>query len=690
MKQIHPGVFFICACMMLLILCSRNQVNRHYPVNTPPLHQTAYVSLPLGAVKPRGWLEDQLRIMADGLTGHLDEFWPDLIHSAWKGGDGESWERGPYYLDGLVPLAYILADQRLIDKTKPWIESILDSGRPDGWFGPEQNEDRWPLAVALKVLAQYYEATDDARALKLIADYFEYLNTHPPDWPDKAWRGVRAMENAVTGYWLYRRTGRAGILDAVRSIRENSYDWPKALTDFPWDSDALRESRIPRVWDAEGLTAHVVNVAMAVKYPGIWYQQSDDAAHKNAVFRGITNLDHHHGQLAGRFSGDEHLSGMRPTQGTELCAVVEYMFSLENLFEIIGDNALADRLESLAYNALPGTMTPDGWTHQYDQQTNQVLVSDAPRDWSSNGNTSNVYGLMPNYPCCLANLHQGWPKFVKHMWMASHDNGLAAVAYGPCTVSARVGRGVEATILEETDYPFRDSISMTVTVSRPAAFPVYLRIPGWAENARVVCSGDTLYPQAGATAAIRRRWQTGDRIQLTFPMKVRTEERANGAVAVRRGPLFFALRIGKKFRKITLQGRAITSIDTLGSVDWEIRPTTPWNVALCIDPQDPGPDITVSLNPIRNLPFSDTGDMAYDRRLGRHQPWPHEAPVILKAQACRIPHWRLQNNSAGEVPSSPVNRYGNLYPVSLVPYGCARLRIAEFPWTEPQGGSRHE
>ena len=171
-----------------------------------------------------------------------------------------------------------------------------------------------------------------------------------------------------------------------------------------------------------------------------------------------------------------------PDRGTELCSVVEYMFSLEELYEIFGDNRLADRLEILTYNALPGTTTPDMWAHQYDQQSNQVLVSGVKRDWSTNGDYSNIYGLMPNFACCLANMHQGWPKFVESMWMATNDNGLALVTYGPSVVKARVGNGKEVTITEETNYPFNGSVKLTITSENAVRFPIDLRIPGWADS----------------------------------------------------------------------------------------------------------------------------------------------------------------------------------------------------------------
>ncbi|MCS7059594.1 MAG: hypothetical protein NZM14_00365 [Thermoflexales bacterium] len=68
----------------------------------------AFSPIPLGSIRPAGWLLNQLSIQADGLSGHLDEFWPDVAQSGWIGGEAEGWERGPYWLDGLVPLAYLL------------------------------------------------------------------------------------------------------------------------------------------------------------------------------------------------------------------------------------------------------------------------------------------------------------------------------------------------------------------------------------------------------------------------------------------------------------------------------------------------------------------------------------------------------------------------------------------------------
>ncbi|MEJ7619045.1 MAG: hypothetical protein WKF30_19175, partial [Pyrinomonadaceae bacterium] len=99
--------------------------------NRQPLQQNAFHLLPLTAIKPRGWLRRQLQIQAAGLSGHLDEIWPDVgSNSAWLGGTGEGWERGPYYADGLIPLAYLLDDPQLIAKSKKWVNWTLENQRP--------------------------------------------------------------------------------------------------------------------------------------------------------------------------------------------------------------------------------------------------------------------------------------------------------------------------------------------------------------------------------------------------------------------------------------------------------------------------------------------------------------------------------------------------------------------------------
>jgi hypothetical protein len=655
--------------------CGGKKENVNYKGNPAPLKQNAYIKLPLGTVKPLGWLKSQLEIQAAGLTGNLDDFWPDLVNSSWRGGNGEAWERGPYYLDGLVPLAYLLDDRMLIEKSEKWVKNIIASSSDTGWYGPAKNKDRWPLAVANKVLMQYYEATGDKSALNVLLKYFRYLHDAPPDWPDKDWRGVRAMENAVTGYWLYRQTGEPWILETIESIQKNCFDWTLYYEKFPWDSVALAENKIPtQTWT--GLTAHGVNNGMAIKYPGLWYQQSGDERYRKVVFAALNKYDINHGQATGRFSCDEHLSGKSPDRGTELCTVVEEMFSLEELYAIFGDKSLADRLEILTFNALPGTTTPDFWAHQYDQQSNQVLVTGQKRVWSSNGDYSNIYGLMPNFACCLANMHQGWPKFVESMWMATNDNGLALVTYGPSVVKAKVGNGTEVTVTEETDYPFYGSVRLTVRTDKSVRFPIDIRIPGWADSISIKYKNKKVTARGGESYRVFEKWKNEDQIIIEIPMVLRGEKRYNNAISILRGPLYFSLRIDKEYKSVAIN---YDNFRYKGSVDWEITPKSAWNYGLIIDRGKIMSGLHLEEKPVGKYPFSDKGDMVWSADSAKYIKVTQDAPLLLTARGIPIPEWTMKNNSADIPPLSPVKPVGDPESITLVPYGCAKLRITEFP-----------
>src|SRR5262245_45486494 len=137
----------------------------------PAFDAAVFQPLPLGKIKPASWLRDQLKIQAAGLSGHLDEFWPDIKDSAWIGGKSEGWERVPDWLDGMVPLAFLLDDPSLKGKVKTIIDHILDHQQPDGWLGPigdsagHKPYDPWPLFPLFKAFTQYQEATGDPRII---------------------------------------------------------------------------------------------------------------------------------------------------------------------------------------------------------------------------------------------------------------------------------------------------------------------------------------------------------------------------------------------------------------------------------------------------------------------------------------------------------------------------------------------
>jgi hypothetical protein len=438
-------------------------------------------------------------------------------------------------------------------------------------------------------------------------------------------------------------------------LREQGFDWRKNFSEFAFKHKVnVQESA------AEGnfLATHIVNNAMGIKQPGVWYRQSHNPEDRDAVWQIMDTLDTYHGQATGVFTGDEHLAGLNPSQGTELCAVVEYMFSLEVVLAVLGDPQLADRLECIAFNALPATFKPDMWAHQYVQQANQVICKiSEDRIYTDNRADANIFGLEPNYGCCTANMHQGWPKFAAHLWMKSPDDGLVAVAYAPCTVRTEV-RGSPASVEVETDYPFRDIIRILVHTDTAVRFPLHLRIPAWAENAEVrIGDEEAAKTKAGTFHCIERDWDGTSTVTLHLPMRIQTQERYNRAVSLERGPLVFSLRVGEEWKHVAGE---------IPHADWEVYPTSDWNYALDVDRKNPEKSACVDLPPLGDCPFSPDG-----------------APIRVRIKGKRVAEWKIEHNAAGPVPGSPVNSSDPIEELELIPYGCTNLRITEFPTLAP-------
>ena len=157
--------------------------NSFYVGNKAPLKPLHFIKLPMGSVEPTGWVLKYLQLQKNGLTGHLGEIsaWLEKKDNAWlskDGSGGHGWEEVPYWLKGYGDMAYLLKDSAMIRETKTWIDAVLQSQRPDGYFGPltlkNGKPDVWPNMIMLKALTQYQEATADSRVIPLMQRYFAY------------------------------------------------------------------------------------------------------------------------------------------------------------------------------------------------------------------------------------------------------------------------------------------------------------------------------------------------------------------------------------------------------------------------------------------------------------------------------------------------------------------------------------
>ncbi len=622
------------------------------------LLEPAFRPLPLGSIRAEGWLHRQLRQQADGLSGHLDEFWPDVKDSQWFGGTAEGWERAPYWLDGVIPLAWVLDDAALQAKVKRRVAQILSGQRADGWYAPYPQDagtrpyDLWAILLVNKALVQYHEATGDAAVFEAVHRNLRALRAALEQRPLFNWGRFRWFEGLIATYYVFEQTGEPWLRELARSLHDQGFDYRAFYRSPDIVSPTPRRGR----WTWE---KHVVNTAMALKAYALAWRLTGQAGDRDFAREMLAQLDRYHGQVHGLFSGDECLSGRSPTQGTELCAVVEALYSLEWLTALTGEPAYADRLERAAFNALPATFAPDMWSHQYDQQVNQVQCTINPGHmWSTNGPDANIFGLEPNYGCCTANLHQGWPKFAAHLWMRSPDGGLVAAAYAPSTARFTV-RAVPVQVRLDTDYPFRETLRFTVAVEGRARFPLRLRVPAWASGATLRVAGGRLQGvKPGTFHRLERTWSGTTELELHLPMPGKVTRRYNQALAVERGPLVFALNPRETWTRVN----ADQPHREPPHADFEVRPASPWNYGLLVDEAQPGRSLRFEERPVGERPFS-----------------PEGAGVVAHVRGRRLPGWKLEHGWAAEVSPQPESSREPLEDLVLIPYGCAKLRVTEFP-----------
>ena len=670
-----------------------------YLQNRAPLYPKKYVELPLEAIKPEGWLLMQLELMRDGMTGHLDEWYPSVVgeRNGWLGGDGDGWERGVYWLDGLVPLAWLLDDEALKAKAMPWIEWALASQTESGYFGPVpfdvapqlepglqkgMREDWWPKMVMLKVLQQYYEVSKDERVIDLMLNYFRFQLKELPETPLDHWTfwaNRRGGDNLMVVYWLYNQTGESFLLELADLLHEQTFPWTRVFLNedcyqgpeldhlYPYNTPnryPFDEELISRLCTEQLQSFHCVNFAQGIKEPMIRYQQDPDPIYLEAVNKALDDITRFHGQPQGMYGGDEPMHGKDPTQGIELCSVVELMYSLEKMIAISGNTEFMDRLERIAYNALPTQINDEFSARQYFQQANQVMLTRDRHNFyeeDHHGQTDLCYGLLTGYPCCTCNLHQGWPKLVSHLWYATDDGGVAAIIYGPCNLTVEVANGIEVQIREETLYPFEERIRFHISTPEEVSFPLHLRIPGWCEAPVININGKEIeFKVSEGMVIVDRSWKNGDQVELELPMKVKLNRWVENSVSVERGPLVYALKIGEEWTEVE-------NSDKYGNFS-EVRPRNPWNYGLLE---------AAILDPDQGF------ELIQKAKVSGYYPWTLEtAPLALLTKGKQIPDWKLHREMAGPLPHSlPLKHLQGEDPqvITLIPYGCTTLRITEFP-----------
>ncbi|WP_036386611.1 beta-L-arabinofuranosidase domain-containing protein [Muricauda sp. MAR_2010_75] len=668
--------------------------NTLYPGNRTPLVPSRLIKLPLGAIKPHNWLEECLRRQADGLMGHLGEIsaWLQKDDNAWLSKDGHGswgWEEVPYWLKGYLNTAYILEDEEMIKESQIWVEAVIAGQRPDGNFGPimvsekDGTQDFWSNMIMLYCLQSYYEYTQDKRVIDLMTKYFRYqLNLPDKELLSKTqyWQRIRGGDNLHSVIWLYNRTGDEWLLELAEKIHRNTAPWSKRDNTLEeignWKE--VREGMEWPDWYGKLVDWHNVNIAQAFREPAQYYLVSKNTKDLQATYENFGIARKYFGQVpGGMFGADENARPGYddPRQGIETCGMVEQMNSDEHLLRITGDIFWADHAEEVAFNLLPAALMPDFKSLRYITSPNMVLNDD--KNHRPGIQNDGPFLMMNPFSsrCCQHNHGQGWPYLTENLWMATPDNGLAAVIYASNTVTAKVGKGEEVSITMQSNYPFEEDLTFIIDSKNETSFPLYFRIPAWCKSPSIALNNTIMDVQAEQGKYIRldRNWKKGDTLVLSLPkeLKLRTWENNHNSVSVDYGPLTFSLKIGEEYVKGESDKTAVWDSKWQKDADvgkwpsFSIYPTTAWNYGLVLDDQNPEASFSMTKRqwPKDNFPFT-----------------PETTPFVLKAKGKVIPNWTIDEYGlASELQDSPVKSDEAVEQIELIPMGAARLRISAFP-----------
>lgn len=680
MKHLLPFLLFLCIATSISFAFSADNtratmvsrpntqsVTKNYIQNRTPLLSLNFIKLPVGSVRPQGWLSEVLNRQKDGLNGHLSEIsaWLDKKNNAWLGtGNDYGWEEVPYWLKGYGDMAYILGDKKMIDEAKTWIEAVFKSQRPDGYFGPwiEKNgkPDLWGNMIMLWCLQSYYEYSGDSRVIDLMTKYFKWQLNLPDDrFLKDYWENSRGGDNLLSVYWLYNITGDKFLLELAEKTHRNMANWQQ-------------RSSLPN-W-------HNVNIAQCFREPASYYMLSKDSSSLIATYNDFRLIRNTFGQVpGGMFGADENarMGYIDPRQGTETCGFVEQMASDELLLMMTGDPFWAEHCENVAFNSFPASMMPDMKSLRYITSPNQS-ISDSKNHHPGIDNNGPFLAMNPfSSRCCQHNHGQGWPYYIEHLIMATSDNGIAAAIFGACTASAKVSDGKSVEIVEDSNYPFEESICFTINPSEKVSFPFYIRIPMWTENPTVSVNGKPIAVKLlpGKYLCLEREWKKGDRVVLEIPMKLTQSVWTvnQNSRSIHYGPLTFSLKIKENYKQVSSTETAIgdskwqKNADAAKWPSYEIYPGSDWNYALVIDetqPLEKNFEVVKKKWPSNNYPF--TVD---------------DAPIEIKASGKKLLTWQIdQYGLTGELPI-PENRKfaSDTEDIMLIPMGAARLRISAFP-----------
>ncbi len=675
-KKIAIKVFFIVLIAVIMVCC-------HNPkgasitatmMRNGSLLKVAPRFIPLspGAVQPEGWIRDWAKDAANGITGHLDEYSP-TFGEAWKGygfkakgatANGGGWplEQCSYWLDGAIRLGYILKDSALIKKASSRLDTVvagvLRGGETFIYWLPKKalidstqgwvEFNSWAHSHMGRALVAYYQASGKEQVLQALTKV--YRNYSLPRLIEH-FHAVSSSVNIEPMLDTYLMTGDTVIRNNINSFgKTKNY---QALS-ANWNKGKLEPG-------------HNVIYYENIRVPALLYLISGNKTDLSATLKALDWGEKSNLLPVGLTSGEEYHAGIGATRNIETCDVSAAINTFNRLLQITGDNQYADKIETIFFNAGAAPVARDFSTMCYYQSMNRYsnqLPGEEPR---APGNECFKFTkLGHSVLCCVGNNCRIIPNYIMNMWMATSDHGVAATLYGPCRLTTSVANNILTDITCQTNYPFDETIKMSVNPSQSAEFPIYLHIPEWCTNPSIKVNGEIVQPEKQSNGFVRlsQVWKLNSQIELALPMTARMVHGnetpypqisyfnnyhqmakdttiRNPYACVYYGPLLFSL--------------PIPDINP----DQEVKGAK-FNYALDVKPDDASKAIIVER-----------------KEMPSHWEWSPDSPVKLTVNAQEF-DWQPTENSV--LPAKPVEK-GKPVKIRLIPYGATKFRVTMFPVT---------
>jgi hypothetical protein len=663
--------------------CSSNDANK-------VTYYGKFHELPINEIQPRGWARQYLENQRDGLTGHLENAGYPFNTEGWAADSitgnhsVEKWwpyEQNAYWVDGMIRAGHLLGDTFLINKALRSINYVLDHPDSTGFLGPvftkpNYERDRWIHVVFFRALMAHYSATADKRIAEALKKH--YLGDKFPH------TGTRESINTEIILWVYEQTGDTALLHFAEEVYKNSNfaNASSAVSDVSFLKDTM-------------MFEHGVTYNEKAKLGAILYLYTGNENFLRPSVAAMAKLDKYNMLISGVNVSSEHLDFVNSREMHEVCDIADFTLAAGYLLMATGNASYADKIERAIFNAAPGAVTENFRALQYFSAPNQVLACKGA-SYRDGGNQLR-FAPNPGTECCPGNVNRIMPNFIARAWMRDERNGLAATFYVPSVVKAKVGETKQPVTIEETtSYPFNDTITFRFALEKTVEFPFHLRIPAWCKEPRVYVNNQLMpgQQQPGSYFTISRTFCNNDVVKVVLTPGLSITPGPEGGISVERGPLVYSLLIKENWQRDLTDTRSNDSFPA-----WHLSAASPWNYALCID----SASLVSTVRVLTKTPGT--------------TPWSiHAAPIELKVPAREIEGWDLvstnrmmfekwdvERDSRGKVsrwfkigetwqngnwkftPPLPDKKYINSHlspepdTVTLVPYGCTKLRVTVFP-----------